>query len=212
MTQQEVIERAWSRIKRSPWDKAFWFVRLLNTDLSTLSAGDQLNWQEEFQALASERTAGVTQPPPRNAKGYPIPSGNWGAPDPPTPTLKEMLDVQSAIKPILEALADGKDVATKELRFLYYVDFRKTTEAQERAGAPRYWRYRMEMPLRTDAGYYLDEVPLILTRLMEQSADKIRRCRHCKKVFLQIQSNARYCGRSCHSIAGTRISRGQPIG
>ncbi len=43
----------------------------------------------------------------------------------------------------------------------------------------------------------------------EKYADKIRRCKLCQKVFLQIKRSAKYCGSKCYTVAGMRRLRAE---
>jgi hypothetical protein len=182
----EAIDKAWSRIQKTEWDQMNWFVKLANTDLSSISEGDLLNWKDEFRAMCQGNN--------RNAS----------APDSP-PSSEDMAEVQTESRRMLWALAQGREIHSKRVLIHYSVLFQKTSPEQEQTGLPRYQIYRGEVgePQTLFGGTLCGR----LTQLLEKYANNIRQCPHCQKLFLQVRSDGRYCSRRCHSVAGMRMAR-----
>lgn len=182
----QLIEKAWGRIHHTPWDQMNWFVRLANTDLHALSSGDLTNLRDEFLAMLTEE-GGRYQ---RRLEA---------------PSQEDMLEVQQEAKRIIGDIAHGRDTSTQPITVTYRVQFTKTSPEQEAAGKPRYYIYRGEVgePSTLYGGPLREK----LTELLDEYVNSIRACEHCEKLFLQVRSDARYCGRGCHSVAYMRKKR-----
>ena len=211
MTQQlpsHEIEQAWSRIGRSNWHKMAWFVKLANVDWDTLSPGDLHNWQDEFRAIREDASPGITSLPPQHSPRYWKPKG-YTPPVYQPPSLEDMKEVQRETAPHLNDIANDQNTHTHTLNIDYMVSFIRTSHEEEHAGAPQYQVMRSELPFNVTTNLYSSPLYWKMIRLLEEFADFIRRCPHCKQIFLQVKRNARYCSRSCHSVAGMRLKRAE---
>ena len=207
MTQQPVsahdaaLEKAWERIGHDRWDQMTWFVKLANIDLAALSPGDVQNLQDECQAI---RMVAISfHSIPSNRKRYPFLRG-WNSSL--SPTVRDLENIHAAIAPHLNNLADGMEVSLGPVQVAHTTRFRKTTENERKGGYPPHVIYPTAI-LKAGSHSWPDEFLLRTARLLEEFVDGIRRCPHCKKVFLQLRRNATYCGRACHSVAGMRRIR-----
>lgn len=210
MTQQPfpgfetVNEKAWTRIGLDDWHQMAWFVKLANTTgFETMTEGEQLLWKEEFAAMLSTATLLIEVPPDTNR--YP----RSKAPQPSlqvTPTFSpaQMQKARDAIKSHLDPLADDGYTTIGGFTVTYTVSFHKNADYEKNRELPRYLIYRGEM-----GGSPQDRLLLHMSKLLETYADKVRRCPHCKKVFLQIKRSATYCDAKCYTVAGMRRVRAE---
>lgn len=226
MTQREgsadeiAIERACQRIGRDRWSQCAWFVRLANVpSFDTLSADERVQWQQEFAVIQSlvEGASGLLPPPPRRSRRARLryPGASPQAPSPPSPDLYRIrLDVYSpcAMERIREAvaqhvvrLADGEGTALGPFALQYLIMFDHVHDAYGKTGVPRYLRARGELHMSNDPPR--DSMLRLLAKLLEEYADQVRRCPHCRKVFLQSRLNQEHCSRACQSVAIARAIR-----
>lgn len=209
MTQQSVsernaaLEKAWANIIFDHWDQMAWFVKLANTDMAALTPGDIQNLQDQCEAIRMRQIS--LYPIPSDRKRYPF-HGGWGAS--PSPTLRDLENIHAAIAPRLNKLADGVEVSFGPVQVTHTISFRKSNEAEQRAGYPPHLIFPYAV-LRAGSQSWPDEFLLRAARLLEEFVDGIRRCPYCKKLFLRLRRNATYCGRSCHSVAGMQRLRAQ---
>lgn len=209
MTQQSIsvrnvaLEKAWGNIIFDHWDQMAWLVKLANTDMATLTDGDFLNWQDQCEAI---RMVPISfSPVPSDRKRYPFHGGGAGRS---SPTRRDLENIHAAIAPRLNNIADGVEVSFGSIQVIHKTRFRKSTEAEQQAGYPRYLIYPYDhvIPL---SQLWPNEFLFRAEQLVKEYVDGIRRCPHCKKVFLQLRQNATYCGRACHSVAGMQRLRAQ---
>jgi hypothetical protein len=115
----------------------------------------------------------------------------------PLTTLTEMQHVRTQIAGHLNALADGKGTSVGPFRISFSVRFHHVHDAYGRQERTRHIVYRSE------TGEPSGERSLLrhMTSLLETYCDQIRRCPHCKNMFLQFRRHQEYCGRRCQSVA-----------
>ena len=209
MTQQSVpgrnaaLEKAWGNIIFDHWDQMAWFVKLANIDMSKLTPGDIQNLQDQCEAI---RMVPISfYPISSDRKRYPFHRG-WMAGE--SPTLRDLQNIHDAIAPCLNKLADGVEVSFGPTQVTHTIRFRKSTEVEQEAGYPPHLIFPYAV-LRGGSHSWPDEFLLRAARLLEEFVDGIRRCPHCKKVFLQLRRNATYCGPGCYSVAGMRRLRAE---
>lgn len=207
MTQQSVsernatLEKAWGNLVFDHWGQMEWFVKLANTDMAALTPGDIQNLQDQCEAIRMRQIS--LYPIPSDRKRYPF-HGGWGASA--SPTLQDLESIHAAIAPRLNNLADGAEVSFGPVHVTHTIRFLKSNAAQQEAGYPPHLIFPYAI-LRSGRQSWPDEFLLRVARLLEEFVDGIRRCPHCKKVFLQLRRNSTYCGRACHSVAGMRKRR-----
>jgi hypothetical protein len=206
-SEPEIIDKAWGRIGRSPWDQMAWFVNLSNIDLASLSPGDLLNWSDEFVAISTSASSVISTAPSRNVKRGWQPKHRTQPPLQP-PTLQQMRQVQSLLGLYLNALADGQTIDIETAPVGEITRFRKTDAQEEQAGAPRYDVQYTELR-RSMANLYFPRLLWRMTHLLKQFANTIRRCPHCHRVFIQLRRNRNYCGKACYTVAGMQRLRAE---
>jgi len=200
------LDKAWARIGLSPWHQMAWFVRLANTDLTKLSPGDLQNLQDECQAI---RITPISFHPTRpDRKRYPFLHGWVGSL---SPSFIQLQNIQAAIAPHLNRIADGQTTECGPITLQHTIKFRRSNDAQQRAGYPP---YSISPTSIFNSNSWADEFLFRVTRLLEQRrrrstlfVDSIRRCPNCQDMFVQLRRNANYCGRKCHSVAGMQKAR-----
>jgi hypothetical protein len=195
----DVSEKAWTRIGgRDEWSQMAWFVKLANTDLDGLSPGDIQNWLDECHAIRM-----VPEGLFSDRKRYPHHRGWIGSP---SPTLTDLQNIKAEIAPHLDRLANDKDTEIGPITVQHRTRFRKSNEAERNGGYPPTLIYQIAMSIDSKRSWS-DDLLLRMTRLLQQFVDNIRRCPHCKKVFVQLRRNATYCGPSCYTVAGMQRLR-----
>jgi hypothetical protein len=203
----EETERALSRIGHDRWSQLNWFVRLVNVgNFDEMTAGERLLWQEEFAVMM--------QPEPTGEKlhGYsaltnaetsvPLTMVDLDALGLYPRTIEEMKKVRESTAPHLRRLANGEDTYIGPFTLNYGVRFSHIHDRYGKMLVPRYNVQREEGGLRTLEEAYL----LKLSWLLEGYAAQIRRCTHCRNIFLQSRRNQEYCGRGCQSVAAMRTN------
>lgn len=214
MTQQpfpgfeRVNDKAWGRIGLGEWDQMKWFVDLANTtDFEAMTEGEQLLKKEEFAAMLSVACRPLIEIPP-DTKRYP---GSVGSKTPqpaleyvPAFSVLDMQRFQNEISPHLDRLADDESTSFGGFNVSFTVNFPKNPHYTEHAEGPRYHVSRGEV-----GGSPHENLVLRMARLLETYADNVRRCPHCKKVFLQFRRSATYCGPECYTVAGMRRLRAE---
>ncbi len=210
--QRTATEKAWSRIGLDTWPQMVWFVKLANTTgFETMTDGEQLLWKEEFVAMWFIKGDMSLLEVPPDTKRYPRPPST---PDqmqdfgifPPTPA--QMQEVRDVIASHIDELADDKGTRIGGLNISYTVDFYRNPAYDQNKELDRYLIFRGET---ADPVYNIYQQNLLLcaSKLFEAYADKLRRCEHCKKVFLQLKRTAKYCGSKCYTVAGMRRLRAE---
>ncbi len=204
--QRTATEKAWSRIGLDTWSQMVWFVKLANTTgFETMTDGEQLLWKEEFVAMFLIGNALLIGVPP-DTKRYPRSPES----PPPTPaqmddfgilppTPAQMQEVRDVIAPHIDELADDKGTLMGGFDITYTVSFHKNAAFDQNKELPRYLIYRGETG-RAVYNIYQHSLLLGVSKLLEAYADKVRRCEHCMKVFLQLKRSAKYCGPKCYTV------------
>jgi hypothetical protein len=211
MTQQfpqyEIVnEKAWERIGVDEWSQMNWFMKLAKTtDFETMTEGEQLLWKEEFAAMSSKASSPLIGVPP-DTKWYPGSARSKASQTSlqvaPAFSPAQMQEVRDAIKPHIDRLADDNYIIIGGFTVTYTVSFHKNAAYEKNRELPRYLVDRGEM-----GGSPQDRLLLHMSKLLETYVDKVRRCPHCKKVFLQFKRSAIYCGPKCYTVAGMRRLR-----
>ena len=204
MTQQfpqyeTVNEKALDRIGLDEWSQMNWFMKLAKTtDFETMTEGEQLFWKEEFVAMSSKASSPLIGVPP-DTKRYPGSARSKAsqtslqvAPD---FSPAQMQEVRDAIKPHIDRLADDDYTIIGGFTVTYAVSFHKNAAYEKNKELPRYLVYPGEM-----GGSPQDRLLLHMSKLLKTYVDKVRRCPHCKKVFLQFKRSAKYCGPKCYTV------------
>lgn len=163
---------------RWSWEIANWYVTFAQKDLELMSQGDWLNLQEELMTWR----------------------GMILHEDDPSDLGREELRVfQKEVLRRLNELADHETLdfdrpKTKVLLNPLLVKHRPKTDKR---------------PLVTYIGpkgldgllYHFGE---LLIRTLEKNPNAIRRCPHCRKIFIQLRRHSRYCSRVCQSRAAVQ--------
>ncbi len=211
MTQQlsqleTTTEKAWSRIGLGNWHQMAWIVKLANTTgFETMTDGEQLLWKEEFVAMDCKgNTSLIGVPPhtkryPRSPESPPPTPAQWQEFGILPPTPAQMQEARDVIAPYIDELADDKDTLMGGFDITYTVSFHKNAAYDQNKKLPRYLIYRGETG-RAVYNIYQHSFLLGASKLLEAYADKIRRCKLCKKVFLQVKRTAKYCGPKCYTV------------
>lgn len=199
-------DKAWGRIGRDPWYYMAWFVKLANSAIEDMSEGDLKNLQEECQVMR-----GLYYPfrkMEKDRKRYPfLRGGKCCGP----PTVQQLIALQAIFASHLSAVAEGREVKLGPFIIQHETRFKRSTEAEKRGGYPNYRIYPIEI-LQASATIYAEQELLIrLAKLLESFVERVRRCPHCNKLFLQLRRNATYCGRACHSVAGMQKLRASRV-
>lgn len=198
----DALAKAWANIIFDHRNQMAWFIKLTNTDLTTLTPGDIQNLQDQCEAI---RMVPISfSPIPSDRKRYPFQRG-WMTT--PSPNFEDLQRIHEAIAPRLSQFADGAEISFGPMQVKHTVRFRKSTEAEQGAGYPPHLIFPIAILQASNA--WPDEFSLRAARLLEEFVDGIHRCPHCKQVFLQLRRNATYCGRTCHSVAGMQRLRAQ---
>ncbi len=211
--QQTGTEKALSRIGLDPWSQMVWFVKLANTTgFEAMTDGEQLLWKEEFVAMGLKGNKPVMEVP-SDTKRYPR------SPQGPPPTLDEMQavgifppdpaqmqKVRDVIASHINDLADDKGTLIGGFDITLTVSFHKNAAYNQNKERPRYLIFLGEVG-RAVSNIYRQTLLLRMAKLLEVYADKVRRCEHCKTVFLQLKRTAKFCGPKCYTVAGMRRLR-----
>ncbi|GKS64841.1 hypothetical protein YTPLAS72_21450 [Nitrospira sp.] len=216
MTQQSAdafriaMDQAWTRIGRDRWSQMKWFIDLANKDFEQLSAGDTQNLLDECMAIHLVPFHSILSDRMR----YPYKYGSNAS----TPQRHDLQNIRAAIAPPLNNLADGRDAKFGPVSVSHTTTFRRATDNERQAGYPPYLIFPMAT-ISIGSHTWQNEFLLRTAQLLEETAvrkpggkeekfvDRIRRCPHCQKLFVQLRGNAAYCGRTCHSVAGMRKRR-----
>lgn len=205
---ETVNEKAWDRIGLDEWSQLKWFVKLANTSgFETMTEGEQLLWKEEIAAMLSKASSPITGGPP-DTKRYPGAARSKASQtvlqQTPAFSPAQLQQARDTIAPHLDNLADDQATIFGGFHITYTVSFQKNADYDENTESPRYLVYRGE-----SGGSPQDHLLLRLSKLLETYADKIRRCPHCKKMFLQFKRSAKYCSPKCYTVAGMRRLRAE---
>ena len=166
-----------------------------------MSEGDIQNLREECQAIRRLLNPFRATEPDR--KKYPFLRGgtSWSP-----PTKDQLEQLQETVAWHMNAIADGQEVRIGPFNVRHETRFRRSTEIEKQEGYYDYLIFTTEI-IQPHGNPVEDELLIRMARLLEEFADKIRRCPHCHNVFLQFRRNARFCGRECHSVAGMQKLR-----
>jgi len=206
------IEKTLGRIGFDVWSQMTWFIKLVNSaGFETMTPGEQLSWQEDFAGMALLDCQPVMHVPSDRLR-YPRSESDMAATWFPTP--REMERIRAPIARMMNDIADGRGTSLPEkgcFEVSYFVKYVGNPEHQKQPDvAPRYLVFRSETSGHTHS---LQRFLLRLlesfpdTRRIHTCADKLRRCPHCKKIFLQAKRTSRYCGNRCQSAVGMRRHR-----
>jgi len=182
---EQEFQRAELRIGTSSEDRLRWVLDFAERDLGTLSAGDWMNLQVEFQLfqvpegyvrfLAFARKAGLK------------------------PVLMPRKWIERTHKCLSQMLAALKSRET--LSYTFQTSFRLSRGTKEG------FHFSFSMPGSGLSAQYLVTVMM----LIEEQGDKVRRCpedRHgCGRWFLASRTDAIYCSATCLNRATTRNRR-----
>jgi len=209
--QRTATEKAWSRMGLDLWSQMMWFVKLANTSgFDAMTEGEQLLWKEEFVAMWGKRIRGLIEIP-HDTKRYPRPSSSpeqvqYMGIAPPSPD--DMEEVRDVIAEHINDLADDKGTRIGAFNISYTIDFYKNPAYDQNKEPNRYIIYRGETagPVYN---FYRQNLLLHASKLLEEYANRLRRCEHCEKVFLQVKRTAKYCGSKCYTVAEMRRLRAE---
>jgi hypothetical protein len=213
MTQQPyyvkvTTDQASARIGNDEWSQMAWFVKLANTTgFEIMTRGEQLIWEEEFVAMYV-RGRGPVIDVPQDAKRYPR-SPDTTAPEivPHLPTPAQMQEVRDAIAPHIDNLADDKHTLLGGFTATLTIGFYKNADHDKNPNSPRFLTSRSEVSVEPKANSYYRTLELRMARLLEVHADKVRRCKLCRKFFLQFKRSAKYCSAKCYTVGCMRDFR-----
>ncbi len=203
-----VNEGAWSRIKLDPWSQLKWFVDFAETtSFTTMPEEEQRHWKEELGAMLSKASRPFIEIPQRlmRSRGASRSTAQQTALEfVPALSPSNIQQIQDAITAHLTGLADGQGTFIGSFSISYSVMFRHQHELYGKTTVPRYLIEQGEV-----GGQPKDRLLLYLAQLLEHYADHIRRCKHgdCRKLFLQGNRNAKYCGPKCYTIGCMRELR-----
>ena len=213
MTQQPLYievstEQALSRIGTDEWSQMAWFVKLANTTgFATMTPGERLMWEEEYVAMYLKGNGPLMDVPP-DRKRYPrSPASHLIQTVPYFPSPAQMQLVRDIIAPHMEDLADDKGTMFGAFQIEITICFRKNPHYDEKLKEPRYVIERGEMSWQETDSVYHRVLVIRAARLLEMYADKVRRCKHCTKLFLQLKRSAQYCGSKCYTVGCMREYR-----
>jgi len=213
--QRIVTEKAVSRMGLNSWSQMAWFVKLVNANgFESMTDGEQLLWKEEFVAMwfLKENITLIAIPP--DTKRYPrspqLPRHSSGQTQdygmPPPLTSAQMQEARDVIAKHINELADDRGTLIGGFDITYTISFHKNAAYDQNPKVSRYLIYRGETG---GAVYNIYQFSFLLhaSKLLEKYADKVRRCDHCKNVFLQVKRTGKYCGSKCYTVAGMRRLR-----
>jgi hypothetical protein len=213
MTQQPphikvTTEKAWSRIGTDEWSQMAWFVKLANiTGFASMTRGEQLIWEEEFVAMKLRGTGPVMEVSHDRSRYPRSPDSTASEILAHLPTPVQMQEVRDAIAPHIENLADDKGTLLGGFTTTVTISFHKNDDHDKNPDNPRFLIYRGEVSEGPTANIYYRTLVLRMARLLEVYADKVRRCKLCRKFFLQLKRSAKYCSPKCYTVGCMREFR-----
>jgi len=190
----------WTRpqLEMDQWAQMDWFVTLARTiNFGTLPEWEQCKWREEVAAMQLRAHTPLLPVPP-DTKRYP--RGENSNLSIFLPNLTQIQEVRDVIARHLNELADGKGTFLGPFQTSLTVSFHHIHDAYGRQEIPRHIIYRGEVGEET-VNNHLRSLLIHMTKLLEIYCDQIRRCPHCRAIFLQFRRQQEYCGRRCQSVA-----------
>ncbi len=213
------VEKILSRIGHDARHQMAWFVKLANASrFDAMTEGERLVWEEEIAAMLHKTPPAMPAPPDTKRYPWSLESNPAIVDDMPLfdyrkggilPTTAHMLEVRDAITPPIERLADGKGADMGPYDFTYMVKFLYNPAHEKNADLPRYVIQRGEVATGRASNPLIRSLSFQVTRLLDTYgyAEKIHRCRLCRKVFLQLRRSATYCGPKCYTVGVMRELR-----
>ena len=200
-------KKAWSRIGNDDWDQMAWFVRLTNTTaFEQMPKEAQSLWQEEFAAILLRGAAPVIGVP-KDARRYPRSTPTESHYVPYLPSNAQMQEVRDVITPHIMDLADDKGTLIGNFTVSLSVSFHKNAAHNREPSLPRYHIYQGETSGLATSNIYRRALLLRVSNLLGVHADKIRRCKLCRNIFLQLKRSAKYCGPKCYTVGCMQVFR-----
>ncbi len=205
---QELSPRwTWSELEdMDRWYQMDWFVKFaIAKNLRTLKDTDLLRWRQELAAMEL-RARHPILPVPLDPLRYPTGDGpgNDEAPRIPLFNMEELENFQARILRHINRLADGEGTCFGPFPFSYEVRIHHVHDHYGRTKFPRHTIYRGET---TEPKDMFTGLVRHFATLSEQYCDHVRRCPHCRDVFLQFRRQQRYCTRDCQSVAVMKARR-----
>jgi len=166
------------------WDLMKYFIRLANTDVRQLRAGDFLNLQEDLLKYFSMGSDIKFQPP--NMDVFESLQKTLSK------HLYELMDKgKTALGPFgstIVAMRLPAKISNSEERVIFYCTNFPTD--------------------LTDLNkFYIHE----FAKLLEKYGSLLRKCPHCDRIFIQLRKNAMYCDRKCQRVAVMRNIRAKHV-
>src|SRR5215467_13773969 len=198
-TQEEA--EAWSKAMEDiglhhtqpEWERLNWWVKFCQRDVPSLPLEDKYRLQKELAVLEKLGTR------------YEMPV--WFEPPPllPFPQIEEL---RLQVLKIFGHLADTRSTRIRSCQVFWEVHQPQSFDHRGRIGRAN----RVVLTRLTSEGLVQRREDIFLIQLQEllrAVPQGICRCPHCKRLFLQVKRQARYCGRRCQSVATMRRSRAQ---
>ena len=167
------------------WDLMKFFIRLANTDVRQMRAGDFLNLQEDYLKFFSFGSMNIKFEPPN------------------VDTFESLQKTLS--KHLYELMDKGKTylgpfgstiVAMRTLA--------KISDSEERV---IFHCTNWPTELMDLDKWHIHE----FAKLLEKYGSLLGKCPHCSRIFLQLRNNAMYCDRKCQRVAVMRKIRARQI-
>jgi len=173
----KVIDRGTS------WDLMKFFIRLANTDVRQLRAGDFLNLQEDYLEFFS---LGLIKIEPLNVDQF--------------ESLQKTLS-----KHLYELMDKGKTVLGPfESKIVAMRQPAKISDSEERV---IFTCMNFPTDLTDLDKFFIHEFAMLL----EKYGSLLSKCPHCGRIFIQLRKNAMYCDRKCQRVAVMRKIRAKQI-
>ena len=164
------------------WDLMKFYVRLANTDVRQLRAGDFLNLQEDLLKLFSLGSLNIKFEPPN---------------------VDEIESLQKTLSKHLYELMDEGKTALGPFG-LTIIAIRQTIKLPN--SDERTIFNCMNFPAEPDK-FHIHE----FAKLLEKYGSLLSKCPHCGRIFIQLRKNAMYCDRKCQRVAVMRKIRAKQI-
>ncbi len=165
------------------WDLMKFFIRLANTDVRQLRAGDFLNLQEDYLEFFS---LGYIKIEPLNVDQF--------------ASLQKTLS-----KHLYELMDQGKTVLGPfGSRIIATRLPAKISNSEERV---IFCCMNVPTDLTDLDKFFIHE----FAKLLEKYGSLLRKCPHCDRIFIQLRKNAIYCDRKCQRVAVMRKIRARQI-
>ena len=164
------------------WDLMKFFIRLANTDVRKLRAGDFLNLQEDLLKFFSLGFLDIKDQPPN---------------------VDEFESLQKTLSKHLYELMDKGKTALGPFgsTIVAMRHTAKISDSEEKAIFSC-----TNFPTDLDK-FYIHE----FAKLLEKYGSLLSKCPHCGRIFIQLRKNAMYCDRKCQRVAVMRRIRAKQI-